>query len=276
MNKKFDLKRFADYLVYDLKNARVNYGLTLMILSCFPVIFYALWILFNNLWGDHWTSPIFGIRIGVFFVCLGILAMSFPSLQYGRLTDKRAGSDWLMLPASRLEKYLSMLTVSFVILPLIFFFFYNLTDWILSLCDPTYGTALVSFRLNDAIASDGGIVIGGEQVFRFTGNGFWLIWLSFAANISVFLLGALCFRKHKISGTILCEILVSILFSTVVSMLAVSGSFDGIVHYLEKADEWEVMRNIQLKANLLLWIPNLIMTGGLLVAVWFRLKNMKH
>lgn len=272
----FNPKRFAGYLMYDMKNARNNYGLAMLILGCFPVIFYALWILFNNLWGDHWTSPIFVVRVGVFCLCLAILYISFPAQQYGKLTDRRSGADWLMLPASRLEKFLSMLIVSFVVVPLAFLTLYNLTDWILSLCDPTYGQALVSFRINDVLFDEAGIEIGGEAVFRLSGNGFWIVWLSLVLNMLVFLLGALCFRKHKISGTILCEIALSLLFSTVVSFLAISGSFDGIVDYFDRVDEWDLLHNIQLKVNLIIWLPYIIIGGGLLTAVWYRLKTLKH
>lgn len=272
----FDYKRFSRYFAYDLKNARNNYGLALMILGCFPVILYALWILFNNLWGDHWTSPLFGIRIGVFFFCFAILYISFPAQQYGKLTDRRMGADWLMIPASRLEKYLSMLLVSFVVAPLCFLVLYNLTDWVLSLCDPTYGRSLVSFRLNDVIANEGGVMIDGEAVFKFAGQGFWLIWLSAVSNMSVFLLGALCFRKHKIVGTMLFEIAASIVFSTLVSMLALSGSFDGIGEWLENLNEETIIRNIGLKVNLVLWTPYVLVVGSMLTAVWYRLKNLKH
>lgn len=270
----FDLKRFSGYFVYDLKNARNNYGLALLILGCFPVIFYSVWILFNNIWGDHWTAPVFWVRVTVFFLCLAILYISFPASQYGKLTDRRAGADWLLLPASRLEKFLSMLVVSFIAVPLAFLVLYNLTDWILSLCDPTYGQALVSFRINDLIGEE--VMIGGESVFRFSGNGFWLIWLSTIASMSVFLLGALCFRRHKIAGTILCEIAFSILFSMIVSMLAVYGSFEGIVEYFDRLDEEDILRHLELKANLALWVPYILVLGSMLTAVWWRLKNLKH
>ena len=275
MNQKFDPKRFADYLAYDLKNARANYGLALMILGCFPVIFYILWILFNNLWNDHWTAPVLAVRISVFFLIFAVLCITFPSQQYGRLTERRAGADWLMLPASRLEKFLSMLFVCFVAVPLVFLVLYNLTDWILSLCDPTYGKALVSFRLNTVLAEDAGINIDGEPFIRFTGNGFWILWVVTIYNMLVYLLGALCFRKRKISGTILCLIGISILLSTVVSLLAVSGSFDGLVEYLDNLDE-QMFHHINLKLNLLLWGPQLLWTGGLATGVWYRLKTLKH
>ena len=109
MDKYFDLKRFGQYLKYDLNNLRANYGLTLLILACFPVVLYVIYILinliFNGLlggWADwHWSSPSMGFRIGMFFVCLIVLVVSFPSQQYGKLTEKRYGSDWLLIPASR-------------------------------------------------------------------------------------------------------------------------------------------------------------------------------
>lgn len=274
-NNIFDTRRFASYFVYDLKNARSNYGLALLILGCFPAILYVLWVLFNTIWGDHWTSPAFGVRVGMFFLCMLILTLSFPSGHYGRLTDKRKGADWLMLPASRLEKFLSMILVSFVAIPLLFICFYNLTDWLLSVFDPTYGKALVAFRINDLLFQE--LSVDGEQMLWLSGNGLWIIWLNIVSNMLTFLLGALYFRKHKISATILCTIVASIAFSTVLSLLAVSGSFDGLGDYLMELEYGShYARNLEWRINLLLLLPSLLIDCALLTAVWFRLKTLKH
>ena len=61
---------------------------------------------------------------------------------YGYLTEKKAGSNWLMVPASKAEKFVSMLLMVCIVIPLLFFVVYMVLDGFLSLVDPTYGQAL--------------------------------------------------------------------------------------------------------------------------------------
>ena len=138
MNNIFDLERFGKYFVYDLKTARSNYGLTMLIVAGVPVILYVLSIIFSTIFTLHMQAPSLPLRIVFFCIATVIMFMSFPAQAYGRITDKKAGSEWVLIPASKLEKYLSMVIITGIIVPLVFFALYFLTDAILSFLDPTY------------------------------------------------------------------------------------------------------------------------------------------
>ncbi|MBQ8021571.1 MAG: hypothetical protein IJ255_02625 [Bacteroidales bacterium] len=286
MNKYFDFKRFGKYLAYDLRNLRANYGLTLLILGCFPLFFYVINIIFNVIYHGFlgewagWSSPGFPARVSMFFVCLLVLVVSFPVQQYGKLTEKRYGSDWLMIPASRLEKFLSMLTVSLLVVPLAYLVSFNLTDWILSLLDPTYGQALVTWNINEAMYGNAGaVVVNGvvadDMPVTLGGGGLWLLWSSIIEGIFIFLLGALCFQRRKVAKTILCLIGLSIILSSVLSFIAFHHM--DLDAYFDSLDP-ERMQNLNwnFRINLALWMHWLIVLGGLGTAIWFRLKTLKH
>ena len=290
MNKYFDSKRFGRYLAYDLHNLRANYGLSLLLLGCMPVVLYLLTVLVNllthGLFGswEGWVTPPIGARIGIFFVTLLILCISFPVKQYGALTEKRYGSDWLMIPASRLEKFLSMMLVTLVVVPFAFLICYNLTDGVLSLCDPTYGKALASINLNEMMyGANAGwnevslMEVNGRSVpVALGGGGFWILWTNMMRTLLVFLLGALCFKRKKVPMTILCLIALSIVLSTILSLFFVHFS-GNIEQWFESLDVEKLQNaNWNLRVNLAIWMDVIVIVGGLGTAIWFRLKTLKH
>lgn len=278
MNKYFDLKRFGRYFVYDLHNLRANYGLSMVLLACMPVVLYVVTVLFNVLthgifgsWGG-WVSPSFGVRIAVFFIALMVLTISFPVKQYGALTEKRYGSDWLMIPASRLEKFTSMLLLTLVVVPLVFLCMYNLTDWILSLCDPTYGQAMVTLRMNEIMY--GSSVV--DMPVTLGGGGLWILWSMIAESMLIFLLGAVCFKRKKVPMTFLCLFAFSMAMSAILSLVVYH--FSGSIETWAESIDPERLQNMNwhFRINFYLWMRMVVILGGLGAAIWFRLKTLKH
>ena len=104
-------------------------------------IFYVIWVLASLVFTQHWSSPIIYARMGVFLLAFAILEL-YMVRSYGYLTEKKAGSNWLMVPASKAEKFVSMLLMVCIVIPLLFFVVYMVLDGFLSLVDPTYGEAL--------------------------------------------------------------------------------------------------------------------------------------
>ena len=116
MKEIFDIKRFGKYFTFDLNNAWEKYGFTLLIMGFFPVIFYAVMTLIHLVFGgDVANEPtvyqVFPAFIFI-FVCLG-----FGAKVYGSVTERRSGTDWIALPASALEKTLSLLLLTCIVLP---------------------------------------------------------------------------------------------------------------------------------------------------------------
>jgi len=260
MNKTFDINRFCKYFIYDLKNARSNYGLTFLIVIAMPAILYMLSIILSLVFSGHWASPATGLRITFSIIACFIVCMSFPAQAYGKITDKKAGSAWLLLPASKFEKYLSMILITSILVPVLFVFGYGLTDLILSLVDPTYGTPLLGFDIN-------GILESSNMPVSFAGNGFWLLFFSLSSDLLIFLMGAIFFKTKKVSKTILTLIALTIALSIASVSLDLSFDDDFIKANADK---------LNFAVNALIDIPLIIEYVILLVGIWFRTSTIKH
>jgi len=260
MNNTFDTRRFGKYFMYDLKNAKSNYGLSFLIVICMPIIIYILSIIFSMLFNGHWTSPSLPMRVSLSCIACAIICMSFPAQAYGKITDKRAGSEWLMIPASKLEKYLSMILISGIIVPISFVLGYGMVDLILSLVDPTYVGSLFGIDINNWLAEN-------DVPLSFAGRGYWMMFFSISPYMLTFLLGALCFKTKKVSKTILALIVISIglMIASVSCHFSIDSSF------LNRH-----ANNLNLAINAIMDIPLIIEYLILLGAIWYRISTIKH
>lgn len=160
MNNNFNFGRFGKYFVYDLKRQWKNIGMLVLTFALSPVIFYMLYMFFAALFdgglmklfsGMSIEGPSIWVRFGMAAVMISIFVMLFPSRAYGEITNKAKGSEWLMLPASRLEKYMSMMLVTLLVIPIMYIVVYLLSDGLVCLFDKSCGGTLMSFRINDLL-----------------------------------------------------------------------------------------------------------------------------
>ena len=100
MNETFNFNRFVTYFKYDLKQMWRNHSRAAMLIGGASALLYAIWVMFSLVLGQGWTSPILGVRVAVFLVAFAVLEF-YQVRVYGHLTEKKAGSSWLMIPASR-------------------------------------------------------------------------------------------------------------------------------------------------------------------------------
>lgn len=175
MDNTFKISRFGKYFVYDLKRQWKNIGMLMLIFALSPVIFYMLYMFFAALFdgglmklfsGMSIDGPSIWVRFGMAAVMITIFVMLFPSRAYGEITNKAKGAEWLMLPASRLEKFTSMMLISLIVIPLVYVVVYFLSDAFVCLLDKSCGDSLMSFRINKEI---------GSSDFVIPANGFWLL-----------------------------------------------------------------------------------------------------
>ena len=96
-------------------------------------------------------------------------------------------------------------------------------------------------------------------------------------GILVFLLGAICFKKNKSAKTILCLIGLSMGVSMIVSPV-VLHSMVSMAGSLEEISDPSVIFNSPLFNNLKVFdtVSDLVLMAGLLVAVYFRVRTLKH
>lgn len=295
MNTKdiFNFNRFGKYFVSDLRTCAANYGLSLLTLAVLtPLALECITGVFNMILGLTWEGAGIGMRAGTFGVAMFCMIVTMPSKCYGRLTDKQYGSFWLMLPASRLEKFISMMLICCIVAPFISICMYLGIDAVLCAIDHTCGENIIAGALNmmDEFTTFkmnlGGtdIEISEEYIMMYENaskfidqvTNPWLYVDELLCASLPFVLGAICFKKGKIVKTFLALTALS----TAASMLA-TPIMMGYMSDLMTASKDEVMKMMFESGfyNSLIWIDivgDFILYGGMTVAVWFRLKTLKH
>ena len=267
MGNFFNIKRFGKYLTYDLNNACNYFGFCLLVLGLVPLIVFVFQQIFSLAFTQSLTLLPMWAKYTAFGITMVALVIIAPVKLYGRLTEKRAGSDWLMIPASAFEKFLSMVIVLCVVVPAVFFAVLASCDLLLSLI-PYYGESMVSSGL---AAFDKIVASVNSEVFKITDAGIATIWLSFCTYILTFALGAICFKKSKAAKVILCIIALDSLLS-ILGMIFItafdfdfSGFFDDMTP--EKAQHF---------LNTMINICYFVIFGVLLGGIFARIKTLKH
>ena len=273
-NNTFDLGRFGKYLIYDLNNCRINFGISMIILILMGIITYFLTGISSVVFLGKWVStPIMG-RIPILGLSILIMAIAMPSKCYGFLTDKGLGSQWLMLPASKLEKFLSMMIMTLIVVPFLTIGGFLLCDWLLCIIDSNCGQSIVSAACN--IMSLGEIATEElAPLFPFIENK-WILYDEMPQMILPFVLGAIIFKRNKSAKTILCLIMIGIIFGLVGTPLLFNSVLDGSLVCSSDEEAIETITSIGNNLILVDTISDSIINIGLLVAIYLRINHLKH
>jgi len=266
MNEFFNYNRFRNVFNFDLKNNVANFGLSVLLLSLGAVICYMV-VAFMSFLYCHFTwegGPVLAARIACFAVVSVFFFIMFPSKAYGYVTEKRMGSAYVMLPASSTEKFISMAFNVLILFPAFYLIVYLGTDYLICLADTSCGRPLISavadMFTNMDMDTDGVLNV---SIFRCI--------LSMFEILLAFLLGALYFKKRKISGVILIYLVLGILSSTI--MFSYFGTHGEL---FQSFDQRQTFINF---ASAYMWISKvlqILVCIGLLVWVFFRVKTLKH
>ena len=165
MNIIFNFSRFGRYLVYDLRNAWNNAGFTLLVYGLAPIFFFFFYeiccLVFSGYFGDFGL----GWRIPFLFVLMLVCFTLLPARLYGRVTDRRYGTEFLMLPASTFEKFLSMVIVTAVVMPLCLSLMLLVSDTLLGLIfGALYGEPLL-FMDNSVLFGVDPLAVAGDSLY---------------------------------------------------------------------------------------------------------------
>ena len=263
MSSIFNFKRFATYFKYDLSSARANYWQSLLISGLTPAWVFITYELTCLLSAKGWSQMDQSLQITAVVIAMTLLFMIGPVKMYGSLTDKRSGVSWLMIPASTFEKFLSMVIIVCILLPVIGFALIFGSDALLSLI-PGYGESLLA-GAEDVNLTEG-VTLGNLLTPL-------LLWASWCETILAFTLGAVCFKKAKAGKTLLCVIGFGILASALTMLIFQSPNitseqlFDFFGGNPDKA-----LKGIKLTLVLIYTV----VIGGLLCGLFFRLKTLRH
>ena len=272
MNEIFDFNRFWTYFKYDLKQMWRNHSKAAIMIGGASAIFYVIWVLCSLVFTQHWSSPIIYARIGVFCLAFTILEL-YMVRAYGYLTEKKAGSAWIMIPASKAEKFVSMLLMVCIVIPLLFIVAYFLIDGVLALVDPTYGKALAVGGVgayNKLL--EGLSALGAESPITFTPASLVFTGIiGLFCNFLYYHLCGICFKKNKLVAAI------AILFGLSLVLSLLTGIFvPKLVQDIdinlegEEAARWFAGL---MNAGVVL---TCLITVGLGWGVWRRIKTIQH
>lgn len=272
-NDIFDFRRFGKYFASDIRTCAANYGLSLLTIALLtPIANEVFTAIFKILFTRTWSGPEIAGRLTIFAIAMFCLIVTMPVKCYGKITDKQYGSFWLTLPASRLEKILSMLILCCVVIPTIGFGLYLGMDALLCAIDHTCGQSLVAGAV-DLIRTLGDFE--EPLVGQFLSP--WLYIDEVLCMTLPFLLGALCFKTGKTVKTFLALAA----FSTAISMIGSPLMLSFMGDWMNMANEEEAARMLFESGFFknLIWIDiisDTIFNGGLIAAIWFRIKTLKH
>ena len=272
MNETFNFNRFWTYFKYDLKQMWRNHSKAAILIGGASAIFYVVWVLMSLVFAQRWTAPPIEARAVVFVVAYTIL-MIYAAHFYGHLTEKKAGSSWLMIPASKTEKFVSMLLVTLIVVPLLFFAVYFVLDGFLSLVDPTFGKALVGGMSGLYAQFIEGITRFGDEspVLLTPSSIIFPSIVSIFCNLLYFLLCGICFRKNKIVGAF------AILFGlSLVSSLVMGLFLPQFVSNIEISLDEEQMLHWAVNLMNISVAVSCLITIGLGWGVWRRIKTIQH
>ena len=101
MERIFDFRRFGRYLAYDLRNAKNNMGFTLLVYGVAPIFLFIIYEICSLIFSGYISPVGFAFRTVWLFALVLLCSIMAPSRLYGHVTDKRYGTEFLMLPVSR-------------------------------------------------------------------------------------------------------------------------------------------------------------------------------
>ena len=296
-NNIFNFRRFGKYFTSDIRTCTANYGLSLLTMAVLtPIATYALISGFIYLMGGSWQGPEVPTRTFIFFMMAVCLVVTMPVKCYGKLTEKQYGSFWLTLPASRLEKFISMIIITCIIAPIAGIGIYLGIDAIICAIDPTCGEGLMATGINYfRNASEFIEEIGGELTLNFGNeqipvedrtlsmdilrqmNNPWLYIDDFFAMSLPFLLGAIYFKKGKTVKTFLALAVIG----TAASALMVPVMKEWAMKIAESYDADMLVYNMLNNGifrhfTLIDTISDTLVNLAILTGIWFRIKTLKH
>ena len=278
MNNTFSFNRFKNLLLKDGKMYVRNFGTSLIVFCCLNAIF---WI-FNLLFGSETMPP---VRFGMLCTWTALAMLMVPSKVYGNANLSREGVGFAMMPASSLEKFVSMFLYCAIVTPIVVFFGGYLIDAFLSVFPfGGFEKPIRLYSLNEIIRmandTEGVVNVGDfelslEQVFPI-GVMRTSLYVGIIQWAAIFMLGNMLFKKHKAGKTFACYLGISYLFSMLFGLLVVSS--DRIEQWLESLEDLPAEEVVRLWHNATIWgmIISIVITAVLLYFTYRKIKTQKY
>ena len=285
MNNTFNINRFRNLLAFDGKKYIRSFGLTLAVLCGLNLVLWLLTLIFN------FTMPTFP-RWGVIYFAVFLGIIMAPSKAFGDINLSREGVRFAMLPVSNLEKYLSY-ALFCLLTPVVIILGSWAIDSLLTLL-PFGGfehyikhfgmfSMMQDFLTEVGALNDSGVVgdadVDIQAVFDKFGSSYeWGTIIGTIFSVGIFMFGNLLFKTHKTAKTLACMIGISYIISLFMQSfffakgiypwldgdtMGISSDIDSITGFINGAMTF---------SNII----NIILTIGLYIGIYYKLKTQKY
>lgn len=269
MNEVFDIKRLGRLIKYEVINYIPNFFKSLLI---FASVIAAVWIF--SLTVDFNACP--HSRAGLVNVLFVLAIVLSPFIVYKDMNDRKKGYIYAMIPASTLEKLLSMIVLCVVIVPLLAYAVLTATDlllWLLSKAG--IGPFLHMEFYNPFTAVK---LVDDEYLLPHIYPVFDSI-IYFVNLIAYTIMFNTIFRKNKVLKTILFNMAMSfafvILTAVVVNVTTPEfweDMFEGLVEWLDEKTDVELFGYLMTTVRCL----TILMSMAFLSITYFRIKKVNY
>lgn len=285
-NDIFNFRRFGKYFAADIRTCIANYGISLLAIPTLALIVMEIASgALQMASGDSWEGAIEPTRFSAFIFVAFMILTTMPVKCYGKVTEKKYGSFWLSIPASSLEKTVSMIIMTCIIAPVIAAVLFFCTDSLICAIDSTCGESILSHIRDFAQSFTSGDIKAGYEsptplfILQFAEQLInpWLYIDDFIGMSLPFLLGAVFFKGNKTAKTIIFMIACGMVISSA-SMPILRGFGIDIVNSMATEEALEQMFNNSIFQNFAFWdtLTDTIWNIAMISAIYFRIKTLKH
>lgn len=291
-NEVLNWNRFWRYFKSDFKAFISRYGISLLVMSTMAVTTDAFNGLISFMLTGQWVGTVAPVRYLLFGIFGIIVFFTAPAKLYGYITDRKEGSAFLMLPASRLEKYISMVFITGIVVPFIFVLIYFGLDIVVCMVDKTCGNSMFSQLFFTDFRALLGTIPSELQGWSQYMEGITAVLSPFLYMDDIFqvlitfLLGALIFKTSKTGKTLGCLILLvlslEMLFSPIIAFtffdkfkVLTESDFAGFTSDMF-CDTFPFLAWVGRHIALVDTLSDTLVNGLLLFLIWLRFKRMKH
>ena len=269
MNDTFDIKRLGRLIKYEVTNYIPNFFKSLLIFSS---VIAAVWIF--SLTVDFDVCP--HSRAGLVMALFTLAIILSPFIVYKDMNNRKKGYIYAMIPASTLEKLLSMVVLCVIIVPLLTYAVLTATDlllWLLSKAG--IGTFLHMEFYNPFTAVK---FVDDEYMLPHIYPVFESI-IYFVNLIAYTIMFNTIFRKNKVLKTILFNISMSFAFVILTAVIVNittpefwEDMFGGLVEWLDGKTDVELFGYVMTTVRCL----TILMSMAFLSITYFRIKKVNY
>ena len=268
MNDTFDIKRLGRLIKYEVTNYIPNFFKSLLI---FASVIAAVWIfsLTFDSDGPHSRDAL----VGTLFILAIVLS---PFIVYKDMNNRKKGYIYAMIPASTLEKLLSMIVLCVVIVPLLAYAVLTATDMLLWLLSKVGIGSFLHMEFYNPFTTVK--FVDDEDLLPHIYPVFDSI-IYFVNLIAYSIMFNTIFRKNKVLKTILFNIAISfalVILTAVIANITTpefwEDMFGGLVEWLDGKTDVELFGYVMTTIRCL----TILMSMAFLSITYFRIKKVNY